>query len=176
MAGFNDPPVLLAQFNGDISLLPRRSPFLGHYVPPRCLDCASGRALYVSSLPNGILGGTVRDRAVRRDILFIELLDAPIIFHHTTTNIDATVPASFWWFDVLLQRFRDAPLYSRLDTMQSIALTAYARPRVDNPERPCVHQLLGWTFCCEPSLFTSAWCSRQCARRRDRPRLHFLSC
>ena len=157
MAGFNDPPVLLAQFNGDMSLLPRRSPFLGHYVPPRCLDCASGRALYVSSLPNGILGGTVRDRAVRRDILFIELLDAPIIFHHTTTNIDATVPASFWWFDVLLQRFRDAPLYSRLDTMQSIALTAYARPRVDNPERPCVHQLLGWTCCCEPSFFTSAW-------------------
>ena len=146
------PRTVQGDFFADmLSKMERRSPFGGHFVPPRRFTL-NDHVLYVAELNPRFMGGSIAGGTLSRQILCIALLedDAPDSFPASRYCRSSICPARFYWLgcDLTLQR---AIVSRRGNTQESLSLTAYTSS--GRFGRVSIHRILGVTFRCSPMLW-----------------------
>ena len=154
MAVFDSNLRLASAFDGVFASLPRDRVCGGDYLAVPYLLCNPNCRLYVASVSSSIVGGSLINGMPQRETLCVLLLGSADKFSASQYVRQTLVPARFFWLtqDYSLRRAR---LYKRGDSMHNIALAAYCGDA--RRKHVTVHRVLGWTFRCPPSLFTSRW-------------------
>ena len=102
------PRTVQGDFFADmLSKMERRSPFGGHFVPPRRFTL-NDHVLYVAELNPRFMGGSIAGGTLSRQILCIALLedDAPDSFPASRYCRSSICPARFYWLGKILAHGR----------------------------------------------------------------------
>ena len=151
-------PLLMAGFDGNFASLPRENPVDCRFLPPAYLTCEDGSKLYVASVRPGVVGGSRSGGVhVSEETLLVQLLDGGSLDAYPAAKYkkNGVSPARFFWLPKGSNVLRVAPLAWRGDTQHSLRVKSY---EADGTR--CylqLHNLLGWTFLCQPRLAPHRW-------------------